>query len=177
MNPLDSGKFVIPEGGAYVYYNTKTQSISHGAGGFAVGLVYALLFIQSADDRLSVGRFFGWVYGIAAIGGRMALPGILAEAIPLDLGVGALFVTDGASGLSGLAAYLAYRFHYGQNQLGDWFLYGVPRLLDCSGAVFFAAVGFFAAETETPLKEKGGAYVLRVFYAAFSRLGGALSKS
>ena len=90
---------------------------------------------------------------------------------------GALFVTDGASGLSGLAAYLAYRFHYGQNQLGDWFLYGVPRLLDCSGAVFFAAVGFFAAETETPLKEKGGAYVLRVFYAAFSRLGGALSKS
>ncbi len=41
-----------------------------------------------------------------------------------------------------LAAYLAYRFHYGQNQLGDWFLYGIPRLLDCSGAVFFAAVGF-----------------------------------
>ena len=107
----------------------------------------------------------------------MAVPGILAEAIPLDLGVGALFVADGADGLSGLAAYLAYRLYHWQNQLGDWFLYSVSRLLDCSGAVLFAAVGFLAAETETPLKKKGGAYVLRVFYAAFSRLGGALSKS
>lgn len=102
-----------------------------------------------------MGRFYGWLYNFAVIGCRLALLGILAKTIPLAFRAGVFFAADGTSHLSGLAAYLAYNLYYWKNQLGDWFLYRLPWILDCFGVILSATIGLFAVKAKTQLNEKG----------------------